>query len=439
MLGLQQKVESIFSLDSINAKALESGFQQRKSKLSPHLFLESLLMDNVNQEKISLEQHCYLFNKHHKKRITKQGFAQKFNTSTVEFMKLLLEEAMQSQLSLSNLKSTYHKHFTSIRIMDSTEFKLPDKFKEVFSGYSSDASSCAQIQFEYDLFSEQIKNLSLNGALKSDRTVAHEIMSGMRKGELIIRDLGYYNFSLYEKLHFQGIYFISRLHPQVNIYIKRADMFEQLTHRKIETMLKKRGVQYLDIPVFIGKEALIPVRLTANLLSSKDAKQRLNRYKKRGQKINKEKQIVSNLNLFITNVEEDKISSDEIYRLYKIRWQIELIFKTWKSILNIDKIAKVSAERLICYLLSKLLWILMCWDVYRINNVSFWEDKNKVISIYKFYNYMKVEVENLREAFFRKAGDIGLWLKENYQQLIQYTVKENKKGRIPIEKLMGLI
>ena len=355
-------------------------------------------------------------------------------------MKALLEKAMQSQIKRPTLINKYQSMFKTIRIMDSTEFKLPEKFYSTFPGFNDDGSySCAQIQFEYDLFSGVIQNISLNGAIKSDRAVAHEVMSSELEGSLIIRDLGYYNLGVYNELIKRNIFFISRLHPQIKIYQKvEADYFE-LTHKKIEYLLKRNKGKYLDIPVYIGKEAKIPVRLTANLVSKETSERRIKKYKKKMRTIDKEEIVQSKINLFVTNVEDKNFTADELYNLYKIRWQIELVFKTWKSIIKINKIGKLNEPRLICYLLGKLLWILVCWDMYRYHNNRLWKDNRTLISVYKFYALIQLEVENLRILFLSESFKIKLWFTKYCERIILFAKKENKKGRIPLEKLMNLI
>ncbi|MBC7511350.1 MAG: transposase [Ferruginibacter sp.] len=37
------------------------------------------------------------------------------------------------------------------------------------------------------------------------------------------------------------------------------------------------------------------------------------------------------LKVFVNNVGAEKLTVQQAYELYKIRWQIELMFKTWKS------------------------------------------------------------------------------------------------------------
>ncbi len=46
--------------------------------------------------------------------------------------------------------------------------------------------------------------------------------------------------------------------------------------------------------------------------------------------------------------------------LYSLRWQIEILFKTWKSFFEIDECKNIKRERLEYHLYGQLLGILLC-------------------------------------------------------------------------------
>lgn len=64
--------------------------------------------------------------------------------------------------------------------------------------------------------------------------------------------------------------------------------------------------------------------------------------------------------IFITNIKNNKLSDTQAILLYKSRWQIELLFKLYKSEIMITKLkGKTKSSRIICELYSKLIIIAM--------------------------------------------------------------------------------
>jgi IS4 transposase len=103
--------------------------------------------------------------------------------------------------------------------------------------------------------------------------------------------------------------------------------------------------------------------LIANLLTDEQAR---NRLKKKSiiRKLGKDALEAVGLNLFVTNVKREICSATAVYELYRLRWQIELVFKTWKSNLNLHKIHNMNKIRIECMLWVKLIGILLNWSIF---------------------------------------------------------------------------
>lgn len=335
--------------------------------------------------------------------------------------------------------STFGDLFSAIRIMDSTEFKLPECLADQFPGFDGDGTqSCTQIQFEYDVLSGNINHFSVGDARVLDFVYASNYLSTIKTHELIIRDLGYSKIDSFKAIEKSEAYYISRLHPSLCIFQKYGDVMEQVSHRSILKRLRKSGKKYIDIPIYIGRIAKHPVRLIANLLSDEGVKRRLSKKVYRKNSGSTKYKDLSQLNLFITNVPKETLRAAHVYNLYRLRWQIELVFKTWKSVLKIDQVRKMKADRFKCYLLGKMLWMLMSWDIC----FSFHEDvrrqTNRFLSVYKCFSIIKMHVTVIKNSLWDHKEKIISTLKWMVQMLTEYGLKENRKGRANVVKLLNL-
>jgi len=165
----------VLSEDEIISLAQQSKFCERKSKLTAMMFLKMLLFDHLISDQPSLQQHCFGLQDSDEIKITKQALDKRFDDTALEFIKTLFQNYLKEKLALDKLPSIFKEKFKAIRIMDSTEFKLPASLSESFPGFEGDGTkACAQIQFEFDILTGKVEYLSLENARLSDATYAEE-------------------------------------------------------------------------------------------------------------------------------------------------------------------------------------------------------------------------------------------------------------------------
>ena len=85
--------------------------------------------------------------------------------------------------------------------------------------------------------------------------------------------------------------------------------------------------------------------------------------------------------------QKEKLNQKTIINLYRLRWQIELFFKSMKSNLHVDKITGSNKYRIMCLIFSKiiLVWISSILYAYAQSIVK---DKYE-ISLPKFIDWLK--------------------------------------------------
>ncbi|PGX74833.1 hypothetical protein COE45_27705 [Bacillus thuringiensis] len=66
--------------------------------------------------------------------------------------------------------------------------------------------------------------------------------------------------------------------------------------------------------------------------------------KKKGITYKERSKRLSGINVYITNLSAENVPTEHIHDLYSLRWQIEILFKTWKSFFQIDKCKEIKKE-----------------------------------------------------------------------------------------------
>ena len=128
--------------------------------------------------------------------------------------------------------------------------------------------------------------------------------------------------------------------------------------------------------------------------------------KKKGYQTSKNYSNRARFNLFISNIPLKMIDGEAIAKIYKIRWQIELVFKIWKSIFGLDNITPMKYERLMCTLNARLLLVLINWETFMIQRGLLFKKTGKLLSIIKCFNTLKENSIKIK-IFIGKGGHKG--------------------------------
>ena len=137
------------------------------------------------------------------------------------------------------------------------------------------------------------------------------------------------------------------------------------SEQEINLIKELRKKHFLDKMVLVGRAKKIKMRLVILPIPSEQAEERRRKAKRdRDKRLNHSKEYYELLGyaIFITNIPQSICSSREIQKIYRLRWQIEIIFKSWKSCFSFEKLIPTKCgnpERIYIMINLFLLYILM--------------------------------------------------------------------------------
>jgi transposase len=199
------------------------------------------------------------------------------------------------------------------------------------------------------------------------------------------------------------------------------DEGKEVDFKKCLAEMNRQGVEQCEMNVFIGKDRL-PVRLYIGRVPPEVYEQRLRRKsregKKKGWQMKERTKAMLWFNLFITNVEEGRLPAEKIVSLYRFRWQVELMFKNWKSLFAIHAFQKMKEERYITMLYIRLILIIVNLQIINmVQSVLYKEIKHSVLSLWKAL----------------------LTLKNNFPELLNVLRGRKEKGAEFLEKICRIL
>ena len=100
-------------------------------------------------------------------------------------------------------------------------------------------------------------------------------------------------------------------------------------------------------------------------------------------------------NIYITNADKSLLPTELTRLLYALRWQIEIIFKIWKSVFEIDKVKQMTIFRFECYLYGRLMAILLSQKIQNLYKDYLWQKEQLEVSELKTAKIIKKNSKNL--------------------------------------------
>ena len=436
-----EKTQEVLSEVNLDRLAVESGFKKRESKITPKMFLDNLMHNASSDMNKSLNSLSIDLKQSYNVDISKQGLNERYAQEASLYLKSVLR-----QFCFTNdipINEGWLGHFNRVRVKDSTKFVLPEEYANVMPGFGGVSSKSATgIQYEYDLKTGSVLDLNITPANRTDSKDARDTQDNIQPNDLVIRDLGYYSLDVISKFMEVGAFIISKLNTNTFVYEKENDKYKVIEFGRLYTWMKKHKLQQLDKPVYIGSEARIPMRLIIDIVPDEvlaKRMQKLNKYNKRmGHTTSEEYTNRARFNLTITNIPHAAIPTQAIMALYHVRWQIELVFKIWKSTFGIHRIGKMKYYRWLCILYTKLILIAIYWQTIMPVRAAFYKIKGRLLSIDKCFKTLKAETNKLRDAIRKGTQAIEQIMGNIIELISEKHWLEKKKNKLNFEQIFYL-
>ncbi|PDY38454.1 IS4 family transposase, partial [Bacillus wiedmannii] len=358
-----QEIQNFLSPNFLRDLARNVGFVQRTSKYQAKDLVALCVWISQNVAKTSLTHLCSCLEASTEVLISPEGLNQRFNATAVQFLQQVLAELLNQKLSSTKmLTSPYASIFKRIRILDSTAFQLPDVFSSVYPGAGGCSHTAGmKIQLEYDLLGGQFLHIHTGPGKQHDRTYGSLCAPTVTANDLCIRDLGYFHLKDLQHIQDKKAYYISRIKSNTRIYQKNPnpDYFQDGRIKKgteyiqidMETLMNsfQPGQTCEIFNAYVGMNDKVSTRVIVHRLTKEQQQKRLQdqavREKKKGMKYSPRSKRLSGINVYMTNTPTDIVPMGQVHDWYSLRWQIEILFKTWKSFFQIHHCKKIKPER----------------------------------------------------------------------------------------------
>ncbi len=279
----------------------------------------------------------------------------------VDFFRKALERALQKSVAAEPTTAAQFQQFNAVLLGDASTISLPDELADLFAGcggHEGTSQAALKLQVLWDLKAGRLARLLIEPGKASDAK-SPITQAEIQAGNLLVFDLGYFDLNRLCAVDAAQAKFISRLQHGTDTFDRNGQPLDLLAH------LRQQPTGLVDQVILLGATARLCCRLVAVRVPPEVANRRRQQARqkaaKKGRGEPKEQYLeLLGWSLFVTNCWEEQLPWKAVVVLYRARWQIELLFKLWKSHNRLAKHrAGASALEVLAVFYAKLLGVVL--------------------------------------------------------------------------------
>jgi hypothetical protein len=341
--------------------AKRCGFIRRERGFSGSEFVRALVFGWLARPRAAIESLAETLS------ISGSGLQQRLTASAGECLRLVLVEAVNTLLASRAARIPVLAKFTGVYVEDCSTISLPaalaDQFPGCGSGDGESGQAALRLFTSYELKTGKLERLVAARGRGADAVIAQEHAPPLPRGALRIRDMGFFDRRLLAADQAAGIFWISRV--PAGLTLRCGDGPFQPVSEFLAA--QPAAVQQLDVWLWMGgaenNGQPLWCRFLAVRCPPEVAARRRRRVeetaRRKGRTVSRRQLVMCDWTVLITNVTADVLTFGQAWELYCSRWQIELLFKRWKSLGGIQISTELKPERVLCELYAKLLGMLV--------------------------------------------------------------------------------
>lgn len=303
-----------------------------------------------------LAQTAGLFGVH----VTTQAVEQRFTPRLVAFLEALFRKAAGHVIRAQKALAPILERFPAVYLLDSTSASLPDAQRDRFPGCGGrhgGGQAALKLQALWELRGGALQAVRVEPGRDCDCKTPLQA-APLTPGSLRIADLGYFDTAVLQQMALAGVYFLSRLQYGTAVFSPEGRPLPLLA------WLARQAGPFVDQRVLVGTERKVACRLIAWRLPEEQANRRRQKLiaearRKDGRTPSQGRLAWCDWTILVTNTPAELLTAQEAAVLYRARWQIERLFKRWKSLGLIAELAGSTVVRQMVRVWSRLLAVLV--------------------------------------------------------------------------------
>ena len=315
------KFQWVFSASLLNACGKEVRFCRRERGITPFRLGLALIATCASQRVETIADfHCG-FNALFGTSITYKAFYNQVAKSRFADFARTLTERLIGEMTLKVLgfeKGRAFAEFRHIVIQDGSSFAIHDGLREVCPGrFKAVKPAAVELHTTMELLCDAPTTVVLTPDTTSEQTFLPEPAS--LRASLLLADRGYIDLHYLRRVQEAGGFFLIRAKAGMNPHVVEAFREDGTRLRSLRN--KPLKVTHTKLPKRQRVELVVEWQVDGHPL--------------RLRLVLSWNRRTQSFCYLLTNLPAQRYRLDMIWRAYKWRWQVELLFKEWKSYANL--------------------------------------------------------------------------------------------------------
>lgn len=349
-IDLRGKFREALSPKRIWAMSREAGFVQRASKINPFVFVWSLVLGFGAGSARTVSSLRRGFEGAAGVTLVPSSFYERFNAGLVELLRRIVAHLLATPGTALGKLGGSLEGFRDVMLTDASVLRLRDRLEKLFPACRTNhTKAAAKLHAVMSVTGAGHESISVTGERTNDR---HALKIGpWVKDRLLLLDLGYFGYRLFDRIRRNEGSFISRLKTNGNPRIVAVNRRWRgksvpLVGERLQDVLPRLKREVLDVMVEVTfmrrtyARKMTRATTTFRLVGVRDTES-------------------GEYHLYVTNVPSGRLSAESVALAYRARWGIELLFKAWKSEFRLDELPSRRPEVVRALIYSAVITMLI--------------------------------------------------------------------------------
>ncbi len=321
-IGIRAELTSLISTRRLNFLARLSGLVQRRRKVDPMALFWTIVLGFGAGPERTLAGLRRAYQRSTGATLVPSAFYDRFTKSLAVFFRYVVEELLERLQETETRFQGVLQSFRDVVVTDSTLVKLHDLLERRYPACRTNHTrAAAKLHLVMSVKGEGPRSVKLTSGRQHDSPVFR--VGCWVRDRLLVFDLGYFRYQLFDRIDRHGGYFISRLkenaNPQITATLRQwRGRRVPLVGERLRDVIERLQREVLDVEVEVAFRR-------REYLGSRSGARRTLRL------VGVRNTDTGRYHLYVTNIPPDRLAAEEVARVYACRWQIELLFKEMKS------------------------------------------------------------------------------------------------------------